>query len=457
LIVSRKELEKFHGSSAQLVISALEIALSSVDPAALIRQAVKLDGKELSVRDIHGKVIKLRGFGDAYVVGAGKAAAAMADALCYILKHRIADGAITIPYGTKAKNKVVSVTEASHPVPDRSGVRGSKKILQVLEKAGQGDLIFVLISGGGSALMPLPASGISLQDKQKMSSSLLRSGASIQEINIVRKHLSSIKGGQMLRHVDRSATVVSLVLSDVIGDDLEAIASGPTFPDSSTFGDALRIIKKYRVAKPSDPAVKYIAKGARGEIEDTPKRHDKMFVNVHNVLIGNNYIACESVTDYLGRHGVQAVNLGSKFDGEARDFGRFLARLASDLGVTPLPFAAVAGGETTVRLGRTKAGTGGRNQEAALACAIELPDNVVVACMGTDGIDGNSNAAGALVSKKTLLAAKEKKMNLNRYLARHDSYSALEKLNSLIVTGRTGTNVNDIAIILGNTANNCSK
>ena len=210
MIINRKELEKFHGSPAQLVISALEIALSSVDPAALIRQAVKLDGKGLSVRDIHGNVTRLRGFDNAYVVGAGKAAAAMADALCYILKGRITDGAITIPYNIKVRNKIVSVTEASHPVPDRSGVQGSKKILQVLEKAGQGDLVFVLISGGGSALMPLPASGISLQDKQRISSSLLRSGASIHEINIVRKHLSSIKGGQLLRSIDRSAAVVSI-------------------------------------------------------------------------------------------------------------------------------------------------------------------------------------------------------------------------------------------------------
>jgi glycerate 2-kinase len=449
LIANRKELDKFHGCrSAQLILAALEAALASVEPSALVRRAVRFDGKELSVRDINGKTVRLSEFDRVYVVGAGKATARMSDALCSILKDRVAGGAITVPYAIKAK-KMISVTEASHPVPDKAGVEGTERILKVLKKARHGDLVFVLLSGGGSALMPLPVPGISLRDKQRVTGSLLRSGASIQEMNAVRKHLSAIKGGQLLRHIHRSCTVVSLVLSDVIGDDLGVIASGPTFPDSSTFGDALKIIKKYRIARASDPAAKYIAKGAAGEVKDTPKQDDPVFISVHNMLIGSNLIACESAVDYLKGQGLGAVNLGSKFDGEAQDFGRFLVRLASDLVRTSLPFAVVAGGETTVRLGRSSNGTGGRNQEAALACAIELHDDVVVACMGTDGIDGNSDAAGALVSQKTALLAKKRKIDLRKHLARHDSYHALKKLNSLIFTGRTGTNVNDIAIICG--------
>jgi glycerate 2-kinase len=438
LIANRKELEKFHDRrSAQLILAALEAALASVEASALVRRAVSFDGKELSVRDTNGKTVGLSEFDRVYVVGAGKATARMSDALCFILKDRVAGGAITVPYGIKAENKMISVTEASHPVPDKAGVEGTERILKVLKKARQGDLVFVLLSGGGSALMPLPVPGISLRDKQRVTGSLLRSGASIHEMNAVRKHLSAIKGGQLLRHIDRSCTVVSLVLSDVIGDDLGVIASGPTFPDSSTFGDALKIIKKYRIARASDPAAKYIAKGAAGEV----------FISVHNMLIGSNLIACESAVDYLKGQGLRAVNLGSKFDGEAQDFGRFLARVASGLGRTSLPFAVVAGGETTVRLGRSSKGRGGRNQEAALACAIELHDEVVAAFMGTDGIDGNSDAAGALVSQKTALLAKKGKIDLRKHLARHDSYHALKKLNSLIFTGRTGTNVNDIAII----------
>ena len=396
------------------------------------------------MRDIYGNVEKLREFDRVYIVGAGKAASGMAYALSSILDNKVAAGAITVPRGTKAKIKRVLVTEASHPIPDDAGIEGTKKILSILRKADQNDLVIVLISGGGSALMPLPASGISLADKQKITSSLLRSGASIHEINSVRKHLSAVKGGQLLRHVNKSCTSLSLVLSDVIGDDLGIIASGPTYPDSSTFGDALNILRKYRIENPVT-AIEYIAKGAKGEIEETPKPQQKLFSRTHNVLIGNNAFACKAAVGYLKKRGMYAVNLGSQFDGEAKEFGVFLARLT--LGLGEKRFAIVAGGETTVKLNtRKNNGLGGRNQEAALACLAELDrHDVAIGCMGTDGIDGNSDAAGALISSKTILLAK--KMDLQKYLNMHDSYHAFKKLRSLIFTGFTGTNVNDIAII----------
>lgn len=441
MIKNRRALERFHNDrSARLVLGALEYALQSADPGTLVRRAVK-PGRALSIRDVYGNTARPGKFNDIYVVGAGKAAAGMAGALCSIVKVRT--GAITVPHGSGARIKSISITEASHPIPDRSGVAGAKKIIETAEKAGAGDLLFVLISGGGSALMPLPAPGVTLADKQKVTAALLRSGASIQEINAVRKHLSAIKGGQLLRHVDSSCTVVSLILSDVVGDSLEAIASGPTAPDSSTFADALSIMKKYRIANRA--AMACIAKGARGKISDTPKPGDPVFANVSNMIIGNNAMACQSAIDYLQRRGLCAANLGSGFDSEASDFGRLLARLASDL-KSPASFAAVAGGETTVRLG-ARSGKGGRNQEAALSCAASLRTDAVVACIGTDGIDGNTDAAGAMISQKTILQAREKKVDLRQYLARHDSYHALKKLDSLIFTGRTGTNVNDIAII----------
>ncbi len=443
MIANRRELARLHSDrSSRMVLAALEAAVESVRPATLVGRAIKFNRK-LSVRDVYGRTIRLRKFDCVYVVGAGKAAPGMAEALCPILHGKVAAGAITVPYGTKAKIKGVSVTQASHPVPDRSGVEGTIKILNVLKKAQKDDLVFVLISGGGSALMPLPAPGVSLADKQKITNSLLRSGASIHEMNAVRKHLSAAKGGQLLRHVDKSCTVVSLILSDVVGDDFEVIASGPTCPDRSTFADALKILRKYRIKSP-DAALEHIAKGARGEIDETPKPRDPTFSRVHNVLIGNNSIACASAVSYLKKRGMQAAHLGSAFDGEARNFGVFLARLASDLG--DKPFAAVAGGETTVRLGKSRIGVGGRNQEAALACMMELQrHDVTVAFMGTDGIDGNSDAAGALVSPKTVsLAAR---MDLKKYRDSHDSHRAFKKLRSLIFTGYTGTNVNDIAII----------
>jgi glycerate 2-kinase len=442
LIANRRELANFHNDrSSQLLLAALEAGVRSVMPGALVRRAVKFE-RELTVRDILGREIQIRNFDRVYIVGAGKAAAGMASALHTILDSRVVGGAITIPYGVRATIKGISVTHASHPAPDRSGIEGTRKILAVLNKARPDDLIFVLISGGGSALMPLPAPGISLADKQKITDRLLGSGASIHEINAVRKHISAVKGGQLLRHV-HGCSVVSLIMSDVVGDNLSVIASGPTCPDKSTFQYALKILKKYRIRGPN-AALERIGRGTKGMIEETPKPGDLIFSRVQNVLIGNNAIACKGAVDYLKKRGVQAVHLGSGFDGEAKKFGTFLARLASDL--DSQSFALVAGGETTVKLGRSGNGTGGRNQEAALACIMELRrKDVTAAFMGTDGIDGNSDAAGALVSPKTIALAK--KLNLNKYIEIHDSFRVIKKLRSLIITGHTGTNVNDIAMI----------
>lgn len=444
MILNRDELTHFVGDrSSRLVLAALEVAVDSVMPSTLVRHAVKFN-KKFSVRDIHGRVIRLPKFDRVYVVGAGKASAGMAEALCSIFHYKAAESAITVPYGSNAKIKGVTVTKASHPVPDSSGLEGTKKILNVLKKPREGDLIFVLISGGGSALMPLPAPGVSLAEKQRITSNLLSSGATVHEINAVRKHLSAVKGGQLLRHIDSSCTVVSLILSDVLGDDLGVIASGPTCPDRSTFSDALKIIKKYYIKGPG-ATIEHIIRGAKGEIEETPKPHDPIFSKVHNVLIGNNSIACTNAARYLKKRGVQTAYLGSEFDGEARDFGAYFARITSDLGNKP--FAIVAGGETTVKLNKSKNGVGGRNQEAALACLMKLRRHVTVAFMGTDGIDGNSDAAGVLVSSKTISFAT--RMHLEKYLNLHDSYHAFKKLHSLIFTGYTGTNVGDIAIACG--------
>jgi glycerate-2-kinase len=240
---------------------------------------------------------------------------------------------------------------------------------------------------------------------------------------------------------------VSLILSDVINDDLSSIASGPTSPDPSTFHDALAILRKYKLLKLTDPAVCHIIDGSKGRVKDTPKEGDPVFDRVRNVLIGNNQLACKAVVRYIRKRRIFAEYLGSGFDGEAKDYGRFLARLSGDLkSKGRKSFAVVLGGETTVTIKGTP-GTGGRNQEAALACVIQQPSGVLVACMGTDGIDGSSDAAGALVSAATSQIANRKKIDLLRHLNRHDSYHALKAAKSVIFTGRTGTNVNDVAII----------
>jgi len=448
------ELARFHrDKSVRVALAAVHRALVSVDPAVLVTQSVTIDDG-ISVHDIYGTVSRFRDFDKIYVAGAGKAAAAMADALCALFGKRIAEGAISVPYGerTKIKKKirsVIAVTEAAHPVPDSSGLEGAKKVLRLLRKVRRNDLLFFLVSGGGSALLPHPAPGLRLSDKRRITDKLLRSGATIQEMNVVRKHLSSIKGGQILRQMGDSCHVVSLILSDVIDDDLSAIASGPTCPDQSTFGDAIRIVRKYRAAPESDPAAKYLAEGTKGRGQETPKPGDPLFSKVHNVLIGNNTLACSAAVNYLRSQGLQTVYLGSRFDGEAKDFGTFLGQLASDLyRKSPVPFAVVLGGETTVSLGRNRTGTGGRNQEAALACAIQMKElPVAIATMGTDGIDGNSRVAGAIVSSKTFLMVRKTKLDLSKFLLLHDSYNAFRMLKSSIVTGRTGTNVNDISLI----------
>lgn len=449
MIKNHAELEKAYGKSAGIVLGAIEAAIKNVEPGTLVKNAVKAGKSSLAFSDIYGKSFEIDSddFKDVYVVGAGKAAAPMAAALSKIFKRRIKGGAINVPRGTHhpaaAIDDNISITHASHPVPDERGVRGALKITDVLEKkASKDDLAIVLISGGGSALLPLPAEGISLLDKQQVTKSLLASGASIHEINAVRKHLSAVKGGQLARRA--KCRVVSLILSDVVGDDLAVIASGPTFPDPTTYSDALGIVKRYKIRNVR--VARHLENGADGKFVDTPKPGDPLFRRVKNILIGNNQAACEGAARYLAQRMPTVESLGSEFDGEARDYGKFIARVASGRGGR---FALVAGGETTVRLGNSPSGKGGRNQEAALACALALQKDsggTIAAFVGTDGIDGNSDAAGAIVSVKS--ADIVGRTDALRYLRRHDSYRALKKTKSLVFTGYTGTNVNDIAIAL---------
>jgi len=412
--------------------------------------------------DIRNNIIKLDldDYESIYVAGAGKAAAIMSDAISTILKKRLSGGAINVPHDM-VKNKIdgviktrqIKVTEAGHPLPDKAGVQGTIKIVELVKKATERDLIFCLVSGGGSALLPLPLKGISLHDKQKITDAMLSVGATINEVNVVRKHLSLVKGGRLVRYVKSGCTVVTLILSDVIGDEIDIIASGPTVPDRSTFQDAAEILKKYRLwQKPFTSVRRLIIKGINGEIEDTPKEGDPIFEKVHNILIGNNPLLCDYAAKYLGKHVSTVMNLGSTFAGEAREFGYYLADLGKDAIRSPESVALVMGGETTVKLNRFKRnGLGGRNQEAVLSAALKcrFPPKVdiTILCLGTDGVDGNSKAAGAILTPETMSRIKASGVKVKEYLDRHDSYRALRQLRSIIVTGRTGTNVNDIAIV----------
>lgn len=467
IILNRTRLEKDHRRSRALTLSlsAIEFSLRRSDPRILVNSAVKLRDSLLLLKDIDNKTIKLDlgSYESIYVVGAGKGTAKMAEGLCRILRTRVSGGAINVPHCTsdiKTRAQIIDrniiVTEAGHPLPDKAGIRGAIIIVELLKKTTETDLVFCLLSGGGSALLPLPLEGISLEDKQKITNEMLSVGATINELNVIRKHLSMVKGGRLIRFVNEGCTVIGLVMSDVISDKMDMIASGPTVPDSSTFQDAANILKKYglwhRTGRPFTPIRRLITNGLRGRVQDTPKGNNLTFKNVHNLLIGNNSILCGYAVEYLKKR-VKKVNcLGSSFGGEAKEFGCFLANLSKKAMSSPGSVAFVMGGETTVKLNRSqRKGIGGRNQEAVLSavqdCSFPQGIDFSLCCMGTDGIDGNSTAAGAIVTPKTISRIKEKRMDVDEYLCTHDSYGALRKLRSLIITGRTGTNLNDIAII----------
>jgi glycerate 2-kinase len=461
IIANRPAIESYHQEyrSLSVVLSTIERSLEYMDPKHLIQKTIEIKGSTLQVSSplqSFSLRMNLSSFESVYLVGAGKATSKMADALSKILGLRLSGGAINVPYQSNTHvNGKVDVTEAGHPIPDEPGVKGTEKIINILRKTKNSDLVFVLISGGASALMPLPADGIKLSDKQKITNDLLTSGASINEINIVRKHISKVKGGQLVRLINKGCTVISLILSDVIGDDLETIASGPTVPDTSTFKDAASVLRKYGLwtnKGEHSPPINFISDGLRGLIKDTPKASDPVFDRVHNIVIGNNTLLCKKATQYLKSRGFEAKYLGSSFDGQAKSFGLLVAKLARQINKPSKPSAFILGGETTVKLNKTRRnGVGGRNQEAILIAALKSnfasKDDITILCMGTDGIDGNSMAAGAFITPKTTSLVKQSKTKMKKYLQTHDSYNALKEVRSSIVTGRTGTNLNDISIV----------
>jgi glycerate 2-kinase len=427
-----------------------------VDPERLVRRSLKIKDGQLFVCDIEQRktALDLGSINSIYLIGAGKATAKMARAASKVLAHKISGGAITVPYGINDIIEGIFITHSSHPIPDISGVKGTKKMINILRKTRPSDLVIVLISGGGPSLMHLPSKDLSLSEKQAVTNSLILSGASIEEINIVRKHLSRIKGGQLPRYMNKKCRLVSLIISDVINDKIEVIASGPTTPDSSTYEDAARVLKKYSLwNKQHHRAQAIINQGLSSHKDETPKPSDTIFQRVTNILIGNNNVACTAAANYLIGRGVKARKLGSSFDGEARYFGRKLAILANEIQTKELPLAYVLGGETVVKIDPTKNhGVGGRNQETLLAAAIHLKNlpidkDTTIVCVGTDGIDGNSEAAGAFLNSQGISNIMSKNLDGRYFLKTHNSYCFFKQLNSLVITGRTGTNVNDISII----------
>jgi len=434
----------------KLALESLESALKAADPKEIVESKLTLRGSILTANSYS---FDLDRFKKVYVVGGGKASGSMSEALERLLDKRITRGEVNVPRGSKAKTKVIELNEASHPVPDEAGVKGAKVMCELAKQAStEKALVISLISGGGSSLMPLPRDGITIADKREVTDALLKSGATINEINTVRKHLSEFKGGWLAKKA-YPATILNLILSDVVGDPLDSIASGPTVPDSTTFSDAVRILKKYDLWNRVPVSVrKLLWDGEKGLIPETPKRGDKAFNAVYNAVIGNNRFASIAACNFLKSSGLNALLLTATMEGEARHIGTFLGSIASEVVVSGNPLAKpagiVAGGETTVVV-RGK-GSGGRNQEIPLAASLKIRNlkSVVVASLSTDGVDGPTDAAGAIVDGKTLDKGLKCGLAPEDFLLNNDSYHFFSKLDDLIFTGSTGTNVNDVSVIV---------
>jgi len=432
-----------------LALKSLENAVNAADPKKIMKSKISLRG---SVLRVDGYSFDLKKFKHVYVIGGGKASGSMAETLEEIVGAHITFGIVNVPRGSKHKTSIVKIHEASHPVPDESGVEGARRMMEIAEKADKEDLVICLISGGGSSLMPLPRGEITIADKRKITEDLLKCGATINEINTVRKHISEFKGGWLAKKAF-PATVLNLILSDVLGDPLDFIASGPTVPDSTTFSDTIKVLKKYGLWEKAPESVrKVLLDGERGLIPETPKADDEVFKRVFNVVIGNNRYSSMAACEALKSRDLNTILLTAFLEGEARHVGTVLASVAREVNASgnPVtkPAGVVAGGETTVTvLGK---GLGGRNQELALAAALKLRglDGVVVASISTDGVDGPTDAAGALADGKTLARAEKMQLGAEKYLAENDSYNFFSKLGDLIFTGPTGTNVNDVSVIV---------
>jgi glycerate-2-kinase len=431
-----------------LALRSLESALNAADPRQIIESKLLLKNSALRVSSHSFNLEKFRSI---YVIGGGKASGSMAEALEELLGNHIKSGLVNVPSDSKNKTSIIKLHRASHPIPDETGVEGTRRMMEIAEQAGEEDLIICLISGGGSSLMPLPRE-VSIADKKEITNALLKCGATINEINTVRKHISDFKGGWLAKKA-YPATVLNLILSDVVGDPLDFIASGPTVPDSTTFSDAVKVLKKHSLWNGAPASIrKVLSEGEKGIIPETPKAGDEAFKKVVNVIVGNNRFASLAACERLKSDGLNTLLLTATLEGEARHVGVVLASVASEVSVSgnpvPKPAGIVAGGETTVTV--TGKGLGGRNQEIALAALQELKgiDGIVLASLSTDGIDGPTDAAGAIVDGKTLARAMKKGLAPEEYLANNDSYRFFSRLGDLILTGSTGTNVNDISVIV---------
>ena len=455
MIVSNKDILINNARTPELrkirriLTEIVDSAISSGNPAVSIRKWVKLNGERLEIADCS---IDLEQVGRIVVVGGGKAGVAMAIAIEQILGDRLSGGIVNIPEGMLPESYTgkIKFIEASHPIPNGSAMEGARGMLSLVKELSAQDLVIFVVSGGGSAIITLPAEGITLTQLQELTLLLLKSGANIHELNTVRKHLSAVKGGQLAREA-YPAQIVTLLISDVVGDGLDTIASGPTYWDSTTFSDALAVLEKYKLTDKVPAAVLGRLKdGVKWLIPETPNRGDECFENAYFQIVGSNRDAIEAAEKTARANGLKVIVLTTKLQGEAREAGQNLSYIAEEVLREGQQRSCLflLGGETTVHV--TGKGVGGRNQELALSAVSGLAGlkDVAMISFSTDGIDGPTGASGAIVDGFTLQRAKELGINPQTYLEDNDAYHFFEKLEDLVLTGPTGTNIVDCTALL---------
>ena len=436
-------------NARRLCLEALEEALGTIDPAKSVSAQLRLRRDQLLVGNLSFPVPKRIS-----VLSVGKASLPMLVGALSVLGEHIYSGILVAPRTQKITglDKRISIFRTGHPIPDLEGIRAAKHVLASIDRMRPDDLLLCLISGGASAMLPAPANDITLNDKKEITEQLIKSEASIHEINTVRRHLSELKGGRLVERC-RAGRIISLIISDVPGNTLSDIASGLTAPDPTTFQDAMKVLRQYNLWDSARARVRdRLQRGSDGQIFDTPKPGDRIFAKVHNLIVADNRSACVAARSYLNRRSTPTIILTSSADMDARNLGKLLASVAKDGEEAghflKLSSALVLGGETTVDV--KGSGKGGRNQEVALAAlnGIAGLKGVVVAALGTDGVDGNSPAAGALVDGLSAVHAERLGLRVRDFMVRNDSYNLFRKLGDAIITGPTGTNVGDIYLLM---------
>ncbi len=446
---SSELLERFSASEelTRLLLECLTVAIKNVLPASALSRHLKLVDDTLVIDDCRFDLGKR---GRIFLLAVGKASLDMSKYVVKVLGNRIDGGIIVYPEGLE-KPKIdmqnVEFIESTHPIPSEKGLRAASRISEFSRNLKHDDLVIFLLSGGASALLPLPHEGITLEDKIETTKLLLKAGATIHEVNTVRKHISAIKGGRLAEML-QPANVVSLIISDVPGDNLEVIGSGPTVPDPTTFKDAYNVLLRRNIVdKVPLNVIKLIERGVRGDVKETPKPGSPVFQKVRNIIVARVRDACLAAAEHARTKGYEALILSDEIEGEASSVGMILGSLAK-YHHKKRKLLIVAGGETTVRV--RGSGIGGRNQEVALAASIKLAGlrDVLLCSVGTDGIDGPTDAAGAIVDGQTYNLGVLNKMFPEDYLNNNDSYSYFKKIGGLVFTGYTGTNVGDVSLIL---------